>query len=57
MRMIELLERRVGDLQGNRIAIIGLAFKNDTDDARESRSIPVITELERRGAEVTAYDP
>lgn len=57
MRMIELLEKRVGDLQGKRIAIIGLAFKNDTDDARESRAIPVIMELKRKGAKVAAYDP
>lgn len=57
LRMIELLERRVGLLQGKRIAVIGLAFKNDTDDIRESRAIPVIKELLRNGAEVRAYDP
>lgn len=57
MRMIELLEKRVGDLQGKRIAVIGLAFKNDTDDARESRAIPVIMELKRKGADIAAYDP
>lgn len=57
MRMIELLERRIGDLEGKRIAVLGLAFKNDTDDARESRAIPAIVELKRRGAKVSAYDP
>jgi UDPglucose 6-dehydrogenase len=57
LRMIRLLEKRVGELQGKRIAIIGLAFKNDTDDARESRAIPVIMELMQRGAQVAAYDP
>ena len=57
LRMVELLERRVGELKGKRIAVLGLAFKNDTDDVRESRSIPVITELRRKGAEVSAYDP
>ncbi|OPY52219.1 MAG: UDP-glucose 6-dehydrogenase AglM [Methanosaeta sp. PtaU1.Bin112] len=57
MRMIELLEKRVGNLQGKKIAVIGLAFKNDTDDARESRAIPVIIELIQRGAKVAAYDP
>jgi UDPglucose 6-dehydrogenase len=56
-RMIELLEKRVGDLQGKKIAVIGLAFKNDTDDARESRAIPVIMELKSKGAIVAAYDP
>lgn len=57
MRMIELLEKKVGDLRGKKIAVIGLAFKNDTDDARESRAIPVIMELKRKGARVAAYDP
>jgi UDPglucose 6-dehydrogenase len=56
-RIVELLENRIGNLEGKRIAILGLAFKNDTDDIRESRSIIVISELERRGAEVSAYDP
>ena len=57
MRMIELLTERVGDLRNKRIAVLGLAFKNDTDDIRETRSIPVITELLNRGATVAAYDP
>jgi UDPglucose 6-dehydrogenase len=57
LRMIELMKKRVGPLQGKRIAVIGLAFKNDTDDIRESRAIPVIKELLRSGAEVKAYDP
>jgi len=57
LRLVELLERRIGDLREKRIAILGLAFKNDTDDVRESRSIPVIAELKRRGADVSAYDP
>lgn len=57
MRIIELLEKRIGDLAGKRVAVLGLAFKNDTDDARESRSIPVIAELKKRGATVKAYDP
>jgi UDPglucose 6-dehydrogenase len=56
-RMVELLERRLGDLRGKRIAVLGLAFKDDTDDARESRSIPVIRELMRKGAMVAAHDP
>mgnify|MGYP000993959248 CR=1 FL=1 len=56
-KIIELLEQRAGDLMGKRIAVLGLAFKNDTDDIRDSRSIPVIRELKRRGALVAAYDP
>jgi len=57
MRIVELLLRRFRDLSGKRVAILGLAFKNDTDDVRESRAIPVIRELLRRGASVVAYDP
>ena len=58
-RMVELLKNKLGDgnIAGKRIAVLGLAFKNDTDDIRESRSIPVIAELLCLEAEVTAYDP
>ena len=57
MRMIELLVKRIGDVRGKRIAVLGLAFKNDTDDIREARSIPVIRKLLGMGASVAAYDP
>ncbi|MCK4811376.1 MAG: UDP-glucose/GDP-mannose dehydrogenase family protein [Methanosarcinales archaeon] len=57
MRMIELLTNRIRDVRNRRIAVLGLSFKNDTDDIRESRSIPVIRELLNRGATVAAYDP
>lgn len=40
-RMLELLQKKIGSLEGKRIAVLGLAFKNDTDDVRQSRSIPV----------------
>ncbi|MDR7664589.1 UDP-glucose/GDP-mannose dehydrogenase family protein [Methanosarcina sp. Z-7115] len=55
--MIEILQRKIGDLKGKKITLLGLAFKNETDDIRESRSIPVIAELLRLGAKVSAYDP
>jgi UDPglucose 6-dehydrogenase len=57
MRMVELLANRIGDIRNRRIAVLGLAFKNETDDIRESRSIPVIKELLNQGATVAAYDP
>ena len=57
LRMVRLLEERIGDLVGKRIAVLGLAFKENTDDIRESRAIPVIAELLRQGAVVAAYDP
>ncbi len=55
--MVELLQKRVGKLEDKKIAVLGLAFKNDTDDIRESRAISLITELLRLGAKVSAYDP
>ncbi len=56
-RMVYLLKNKLGNLKGKTIAVLGLAFKNDTDDIRESRSIPVIKELLDNGAKVNAYDP
>jgi UDPglucose 6-dehydrogenase len=56
-RMIDLLEKRIGAPGGKRIAILGLAFKDNTDDIRDSRAIPVIRELVQKGAHITAYDP
>ncbi|MDD3042305.1 MAG: UDP-glucose/GDP-mannose dehydrogenase family protein [Methanosarcinaceae archaeon] len=57
LMMTDLLRKKIGDLKDKKITVLGLAFKNDTDDIRESRAIPVIAELLRLGAEVSAYDP
>lgn len=57
LKLVELLIRRIGTLQNKRIALLGLAFKDNTDDVRESRAIPVVQELQRRGAIIAAYDP
>ena len=46
-----------GDVSGKRIAVLGLAFKPNTDDMREAPSIPLINALLERGAEVSAFDP
>ncbi len=55
-RMLGLLEDHV-DLDGARIAVLGLSFKPRTDDIRNSRAIPMIEGLVDRGADVVAYDP
>jgi UDPglucose 6-dehydrogenase len=56
-RMIALLKSRVPVIEGKKIAVLGLAFKDNTDDVRDSRAIPVITSLIKEGATVVAFDP
>jgi UDPglucose 6-dehydrogenase len=46
-----------GELRGRTVAVLGLTFKPNTDDMRESPSIPLITALQDMGAKVRAYDP
>jgi UDPglucose 6-dehydrogenase len=55
-RLLGLLDDHV-DVAGRRVAVLGLAFKPETDDIRNSRAIPVIEGLRERGADVVAYDP
>jgi len=55
-RLVDLLTSHV-DPAGKRIAVLGLAFKPDTDDIRNSRAIPLIQSLLDQGASVVAYDP
>jgi UDPglucose 6-dehydrogenase len=46
-----------GSVRGKTIAVLGLAFKPNTDDTRDSPSVPLITALQDLGAKVRAYDP
>ena len=57
LKLIELLKKHVPDLKEKNIGILGLAFKSETDDVRESRAIPVVRKLLEEGASVKAYDP
>jgi UDPglucose 6-dehydrogenase len=53
----EKLERQLGGVEGRRVAVLGLAFKPDTDDVRESRGIALCRRLASSGASVRAHDP
>ncbi len=57
LRLVQILQKHIPHLKAKTIGILGLAFKPDTDDIRESRAIPIITELLRNKAHVKAYDP
>ena len=57
LKLIELLKKHITNLEGKTIGILGLAFKPDTDDIRESRAIPIVKSLLEEGAKVIAYDP
>ena len=51
------LRRRIGSLEGRRVGVLGLAFKADTDDARDSLSHKLVRLLERELADVAVHDP
>jgi UDPglucose 6-dehydrogenase len=46
-----------GSVRGKRIAVLGLAFKQNTDDMRDAPSIAIVAALQDGGAQITAYDP
>ncbi|HET9197222.1 MAG TPA: UDP-glucose/GDP-mannose dehydrogenase family protein [Solirubrobacterales bacterium] len=56
-RVVGKLEKHLGSLIGKRVALLGLAFKPDTDDMREASSLVLAARLQGEGAEVVAYDP
>jgi UDP-N-acetyl-D-mannosaminuronic acid dehydrogenase len=55
--LVEGIKRRLGDLRERKVAVLGLAFKGDTDDARDSLSHKLIRLLERELADVAVHDP
>ncbi|WP_067726038.1 UDP-glucose dehydrogenase family protein [Oceanobacillus damuensis] len=55
--LVEKLNERFSSLEGKRVAVLGLAFKPNTDDMREAASLIVTEKLIEQGANVVGYDP
>jgi UDPglucose 6-dehydrogenase len=56
-RVMKKLEKHLGSLVGKKVALLGLAFKPDTDDMREATSLVLSSRLQGEGASVRGYDP
>ncbi len=56
-RLLNLVRKRINSFNGKKVAILGLSFKGDTDDTRDSQAFPVIKQLLKENANITAYDP
>lgn len=57
LKLNKLLKQHISDIKGKEIGVLGLAFKKETDDIRESRAIPIVKQLIKEKAIVKVYDP
>lgn len=55
--MVKKLQEHLGSLKGKKIGVLGMAFKQETDDVRQSHSLPIVKDLLSHGAVVTVSDP
>ena len=55
--LLRLVRLHYPSLRGVSVAVLGLAFKPDTDDLRESPAFPILRALRKEGANITAFDP
>jgi len=56
-RMADKIRNAMGDLQGKKLAILGVTFKPNTDDMRDSPALTILPELANEGAHLAIYDP
>lgn len=56
-QMAARIQKSMGDLQGKKLAVLGLTFKPNTDDMREAPSLSILPDLQAAGATIQAYDP
>jgi len=56
-RILSVVNRKVGDVHGKRIAILGLAYKPDTDVVEESAAVKITEALAKQGASLSVFDP
>jgi UDPglucose 6-dehydrogenase len=56
-KMVEKIARMVGGLDGKTLGVLGLSYKPNTDDVRDSPAIDIIQKLQDRGAQIRCYDP
>jgi len=56
-RIIKLLKQNIGKIQGKKIAVLGIAFKPETDDTRDSVSVKLVSRLVKLGAKIIIHDP
>jgi len=57
LKMVEITQRRLGELVNKKIAVLGLAFKPNTDDIRHAPAVEIVHQLLQHGAQVKVYDP
>ena len=55
--VVQIAESLIGSLKAKAVCVLGVTFKPDTDDVRESPSFYLVEELKARGAKVKCYDP